>query len=135
VKYLLDTCVISDFVKGEENTLHKIKKFSPFDFSISSITVMELNYGLVLNAARAKLIGKIIQDFLSTITILDFNQKDAHQAAVIRAYLKKKGRPIGSYDILLAGTALNHQLTFVTSNVNEFSRIEGLILENWRDNG
>lgn len=133
MKYLLDTCVVSDFVKGEKNTLDKIKKISPVDLSVSSISVMEINYGLALNPARARSIGKVIQDFLSTVMILDFNQEDASETAIVRAYLKEKGCPIGSYDILLAGTALKHQLIFVSSNIKEFNRIPGLMLENWRE--
>lgn len=133
MKYLLDTCVVSDFIKGEKNTLDKIKKISPSDLAVSSISVMEINYGLALNPARARNIGKIIQDFLSALSVIDFNNEDASEAAIIRAYLKEKGCPIGSYDVLLAGTALNRQLIFVSSNTSEFNRVEGLILENWRE--
>ncbi|BAY68610.1 PIN domain-containing protein [Anabaena sp. FACHB-709] len=44
--YLLDTCVISDVVKGEENTLKQIKLISPTEIFVSSLTVMEVKYGL-----------------------------------------------------------------------------------------
>ncbi|WP_242031140.1 hypothetical protein [Anabaena sp. FACHB-1237] len=44
--YLLDTCVVSDFVKGEQNTLKQLKSISPTDIFISSLTVMEIKYGL-----------------------------------------------------------------------------------------
>jgi tRNA(fMet)-specific endonuclease VapC len=44
--YLLDTCVVSDFVKGENNTLKRLKSSSPHEILISSITVMEVKYGL-----------------------------------------------------------------------------------------
>jgi len=50
----------------------------------------------------------------------------------IRAQLKQEGQPIGYYDILLAGVALNKQLIFVSSNTKEFSQIQDLILENWQ---
>ena len=45
------------------------------------------------------------------------------ETGAIRALLKQQGQSIGSYDILLAGTALNHDLIFVTSNTNEFNRL------------
>jgi len=48
MNYLLDTCVISDFVKGEKNTLFKLKNTSPSELAVSSITVMEIQYGLLL---------------------------------------------------------------------------------------
>lgn len=132
MKYLLDTCVISDFVKGEENTLLKIKGISPAKIAISSITMMEILYGLFLNPARVKKIQNIIHDFLGAIEILNFNQDDAREAALVRSLLKQTGQPIGSYDVLIAGTALSRKLTLVSANVSEFSRIEGLRLENWR---
>jgi tRNA(fMet)-specific endonuclease VapC len=132
MKYLLDTCVISDFVKGEKNTLDKIKNVPPNEIAISSITVMEIQYGIALNPKYGKLIEPVLLDLLASITLLDFNQNDALRAAKIRALLKQEGRPIGSYDILLAGTALNNQLIFVSSNTNVFNRIDNLILENWR---
>ena len=132
MNYLLDTCVISDFVKGEKNTLDKLKNIPPNEIAISSITVMEIHYGIALNPKYGLIIEPVILDLLASITILDFNQNDAIQAAKIRALLKLQGRPIGSYDVLLAGTALNNQLIFVSSNTNEFNRINNLILENWR---
>lgn len=132
MKYLLDICVISDFVKGDKNTLTMLKRFSPNEIAISSITVMEIQYGLALHPNRAKTIALVIRDLLESITILDFDSNDAIETATIRALLKQQGRPIGSYDILLAGTALNHNLVFVTSNTNEFNRIDDLVLENWR---
>ena len=132
MKYLLDTCVISDFVKGEVNTLTRIKKTSPSELSVSTITVMEIQYGIALNPKHAKVINPIISDFLAQINIIDFDRDDAAQAASIRALLKQQGCPVGSYDILLAGTALNHKLIFVSSNVKEFKRVNGIRLENWR---
>ena len=49
MNYLLDTCVISDFVKGEKNTLDRLKNIPPNEIAISSITVMEIQYGIALN--------------------------------------------------------------------------------------
>ena len=67
--YLLDTCVVSDFVKGEENTLKRLKSNSPCDVFISSLTVMEVKYGLAINPQRAVKIHPLIETFLSSITI------------------------------------------------------------------
>ncbi len=133
MKYLLDTCVISDFVKGDKNTLAMLKHVSPHDIAISSITVMEIHYGLALNPRRSKTIEPIMRSLVGSITILEFDSNDAMETATIRALLKQQGQPIGSYDILLAGTALNHNLVFVTSNTNEFNRVDGLVLANWRE--
>lgn len=133
MKYLLDTCVISDFVKGEENTLHRIKHTAPSDLAVSTITIMEIHYGLELNKLRAKKIKHIIQEFLSCIHHIQFNQSDAFCAANIRSFLHARGTPIGVYDILLAGTAIANDMIFVTANIKEFIRVPKLHLENWRE--
>jgi tRNA(fMet)-specific endonuclease VapC len=54
MRYLLDPCVISDFIKGEAGTLARFKQTPPVDVAISAITVMELRYGLALNPQRAQ---------------------------------------------------------------------------------
>jgi tRNA(fMet)-specific endonuclease VapC len=51
--YLFDTCVISDFIKGEESTLKRLKYVFPTDIFILSLTVMEVKYGLAINPQRA----------------------------------------------------------------------------------
>ncbi len=130
--YLLDTCVVSDFVKGETNTLKRLKSVSPSDIFVSSLTVMEMKYGLAINPQRAVKIQSLIQTFLSSVTILPFGEEEAEQTAKIRSILKAAGTPIGAYDVLIAATALTHNHIVVTSNVREFERISGLQIENWR---
>ena len=132
MKYLLDTCVVSDFVKGDPQTLAHIKQLSPSDIAISCITLHEIQYGLALDPRRAAKIKGIVRDFLTPIHILDFSPGDAKASAIVRAQLKQQGRPIGSYDVLIAGTALYHKLILATSNLKEFSRVDDIKLENWR---
>ncbi|MEH2214353.1 PIN domain-containing protein [Nostoc sp.] len=62
--YLLDTCVISDFVKGEKNTLKLLKSTTPTDIFISSLTVMEVKYGLAINPQCALKIQLLIEALL-----------------------------------------------------------------------
>jgi len=50
---------------------------------------------------------------------------------MIRATLEKAGRPIGAYDLLIAGQAVRHKMTLVTANSKEFSRVKGLVWEDW----
>ncbi len=132
MKYLLDTCAISDYVHCDNTTLKHIKKTAPDDLCISCLTLMELEYGFELNPERAKKIRVPIYNILNSIHILPFTKHEALSAAVIRAKLKKAGTPIGAYDILIASTALHHQLIVVTSNEKEFKRVRGLEIENWR---
>lgn len=132
IRYLFDTCVVSDFVRREVGTVQRFDQASPEDIAISSMTVMELRYGLVLNPQQASKIEREIKSLLSTVTILPFTSAEADQAAQIRALLKSKGTPIGPYDVLIAVTALQHNLIMVTANQREFERVPGLRLENWR---
>jgi tRNA(fMet)-specific endonuclease VapC len=67
VLVLLDTCTISDFVKGDSNTLVQIKNHSPREIAVSAITLMEIEYGLFLNPAKAKKIRPILDEFLASI--------------------------------------------------------------------
>lgn len=134
MQYLLDTCVISDFIKGEPGTQAKLKQTPPDNIAVSAITVMELDYGLVLNPQRAEKLRPMILSFLSSVTILPFTAAEAQQAAEIRATLKSQGQPIGAYDVLIAATALQHHLVTITANQREFDRVVGLQTENWRQN-
>ena len=132
MKYLLDTCVMSDFVKGQPNVLTRLKHELPNALAISSVTAMEISYGLKANPARAKKIQQVIDTLLEIIHVLPYEQEDANTTAIIRAYLKAQGMPIGPYEAMIGGVALNKHLIMVTSNTKEFKRITGLDLEDWR---
>jgi tRNA(fMet)-specific endonuclease VapC len=132
MRYLLDTCVISDFIKGEPGTQTRLKQTSPVDIAVSVITVMELRYGLLINPQRAQKVEPAIASFLASVAILPFNIAEVEQAAQIRATLKSQGQPIGAYDVLIAATDLQYNLLMVTANQREFDRVPGLQTENWR---
>jgi tRNA(fMet)-specific endonuclease VapC len=132
LNYLLDTCVLSDFARGEVNTLHRVKTTLPALIAVSSITAMEIEFGLRLDPARARRLAPVMHALLQAITILPYGIEDARATAALRATLQKKGRPIGAYDVLIAGCALARGLVLVTSNEREFRRIGGLQVENWR---
>lgn len=131
MKYLLDTCTISHFVKGQANILTRLTECSPELISISTITVMEIEYGLKLNLERARLINSIIETLLSKVNILPFQRRDAEVAGNLRAELKKLGTPIGPFDSLIAAQAISHGLILVTQNIKEFDRVSALMIEDW----
>ncbi len=132
MKYLLDTCTVSDFVKGQPKVLARLKATPPNLIAVSALTRMEVEYGLALNVERAKKLAPLLDAFFSTIATLPFDEADALAAAAIRAALKTQGQPIGAYDVLIAGTAMARGLVVVTSNPGEFKRVSGLQLEDWR---
>jgi tRNA(fMet)-specific endonuclease VapC len=132
VRSLLDTNVLSDFVRGEPGVSARLKSARPDDVAVSSITIMEIEYGLALDPARARRIAPVLDALLGCVRILAFSRADARAAGVVRAALRRRGRPIGPYDVLLAGCAVARGLTLVTSNVKEFARVDGLVVESWR---
>lgn len=131
--YLLDSCTISDFMKGEPNTAKKIKSLSPSTIYTSTITQMEITYGLLKKFDYSHKYFNFFEEFIAAITVLSFDEDAAKNSADIRKNLEKLGKPIGSYDILIAGIAKANDLILVTSNEKEFLRVEQLILENWRN--
>lgn len=132
MKYLLDTCTVSDFVKGQSGVLDRIKATVPDQIVVSSITRMEIDYGLALNSARARKLAPMLDAFFAVTRTVSFEAVDAQATGAIRAALKRTGQLIGAYDLLIAGTGLARGLIVVTSNVGEFNRVSGLQVENWR---
>jgi tRNA(fMet)-specific endonuclease VapC len=98
---------------------------------VPSIGVHELWFG-VAKSLRAPANGYNLEQFLKPpFRVLDFDRDDARVSGEIRAELARRGTPIGPFDTLIAGQALARGMTLVTANVREFSRVEGLKLEDW----
>lgn len=131
--YLLDTCCISDIVRGDAASLQRFKSCNPGELAISTITQMEVAFGLAKNPVRAGKIAPFIKDVYRSIHILPFDSEAAELAGKIRHDLQKQGTPIGAYDLLIAAAALDHGYTLVTSNVKEFSHVSALKIDNWRE--
>jgi len=103
---------------------------SPQDIFISSLVIYELQVGIAKSNNPQKR-EKQLAILLEQVTVLKFGEAEAKASALIRADLEKKGTPIGPIDILIAGSAKAHKLTLVTHNTKEFTRVEGLALEDW----
>ena len=132
MRYLLDTCTVSDFAQGWPRVLDRVKSVFPDDIAISALTEMEIAYGLRLNPKLTPRLAPVMDALFRAVHLLPYDSAAAQTAAALRAALKVRGRPIGAYDALIAGTAVAHGLVLVTSNVREFSRVEGLSVEDWR---
>lgn len=95
------------------------------------MVLMELQYG-VARAKNAEKLKAALDGFLdSPVEVLPFTPADAERAAFIRADLAKRGLTIGPFDVLIAAQALERNLTLITNNMREFSRVSGLKLEDW----
>jgi tRNA(fMet)-specific endonuclease VapC len=131
MKFLLDTNICIYIIKQKPlEVLHKFNTYQVGDIGISSITVAELEFGVQKSQYPAKNQQALAQ-FLLPLEIVNFDNAAATIYGNIRAILEKQGTPIGSLDSLIAAHALSLQVTLITNNVREFSRLPNLKLENW----
>ena len=129
--FLLDTniCILLIRQKSTQ-VLATLTSYAITDIGISAITVAELQYG-VQRSAKQSQNQQALDQFLLPLTILPFDDGTALQYGRIRAYLEAQGLPIGALDTLIAAQAVQHNLTLVTNNLREFSRVPGLTVEDW----
>ncbi|GAC1642562.1 MAG: type II toxin-antitoxin system VapC family toxin [Candidatus Dormibacteraceae bacterium] len=132
--YLLDTNACIALINGRpEAVRRRFARVSAGDdvVATSSVVLFELWYG-VAKSQRPKANAERIATFLSgPLEVLDFTPDDAEHAGRVRAALEGLGKPIGAYDLLIAGQALRHKATLVTANSSEFARVRGLRLQDW----
>ena len=97
-----------------------------------SAVAFELWYG-VAKSPRPEANARLVETFFAgPVSLLAFEPEDAKVAGRVRAaLLEAAGKPIGAYDLLIAGQALRHQLTLITANGREFGRVKGLDWEDW----
>ncbi len=101
------------------------------DALATSVVVMtELLHGAAVSGNPMKERDNVLR-LLARLTVLDFDGEAAEHAADIKADLQRRGLMIGSNDILIAGHARSRGLMMVTGNLREFSRIQGLRVEDW----
>jgi tRNA(fMet)-specific endonuclease VapC len=132
--YLLDTSACVDAIKNRSPLLRRrigeALRGGARVF-VSCIASFELWYG-VAKSAFPEVNAKLVHAFLAGASgILPFEEEDARSAGQARAKLEKAGKPIGSYDLLIAAQALRHSMTLVTSNGKEFGRLKGLVWMDW----
>jgi tRNA(fMet)-specific endonuclease VapC len=129
MRYLLDTNAISDLLSNANSRLAKrIRCESPSDIAISAIVSHELFHGAFKSGRSRHNVG--VRDALQ-FAVLEFDKEDARQSGSVRAQLASRGRPIGPYDVLIAGQALARNMILVTHNMDEFARVPGLQAEDW----
>ena len=132
--YLLDTNACIVLINNTSSSVRtRLQKALAQDEKVlvSSVVAFELWYGVAKSAspeANARLVETF---FAGPVSLLAFEPEDAKVAGRVRASLEAVGKPIGAYDLLIAAQALRHQLTLITTNGREFSRVKGLEWEDW----
>jgi tRNA(fMet)-specific endonuclease VapC len=129
MKILLDTCAVSDYLRGQAQVVQRIQKAKPSDLAISAVTAMELRYGAARR--RSAKLNASVEAFLSDITILPFDAEAAERAGDLRAAMEAKGHSIALADCQIAATALVCGLTLI-SHDGDLRRVPGLKVVDWR---
>lgn len=129
IRYVLDTnACIALLNKTSPTLLARVCRHNPEAIGLPAPVAYELYYGAFKSRyaeRNLKLLDKI------GFEIVPFDAGDARVAGAIRSRLEAVGRPIGPYDLLIAGQACARQLVLVTANTREFLRVEGLDCEDW----
>ena len=129
--HLLDTNAVIALLTGRSPRLiDKVTSSTVGSLALPAIVVHELYFG-AYRSARIEHNLETLRLLITDIPVLDFDTQDAIVSGEIRAGLANSGRPIGPYDVLIAGQAKARRLTLVTNNVGEFERVEGLQVEDW----
>lgn len=128
---MLDTNICIELLRsGAAQVASRMQKHEIDDIVISSITLAELRYG-VAKSARPAHHQTLLIGFCAPLAILPFDDRAAETYGRVRTELESAGTPIGPLDTLIGAHAVALNMTLVTNNEREFSRIGGLLVENW----
>ncbi|WP_236610679.1 type II toxin-antitoxin system VapC family toxin [Verminephrobacter aporrectodeae] len=131
---MLDTNAASEAVRGHPAFDTRLQALAPGQWCISALTCSELRFGLAKKPAAVRL-HRLVNEFLRIAPILPWDAKAANRHGELRANLQAQGLPIGDFDEMIAAHALAIGAVLVTDNVRHFSRVPGLMLENWLRSG
>lgn len=131
--YMLDTNICIYAIKNKPpQVLRRLRENIEKGLCISAITLAELEHGVEKSAVPEKNAAALMQ-FLAILNVLPFDDLAAGEYGKICACLQRKGTPIGTMDMLIAGHARAEGLILVTNNVREFERVPELTVENWAE--
>ena len=135
MRYLLDTNACIHALNGSSAALvERLRAETSQEIALSAITRAELLYG-ARHSSRVTENLRLLARFFAPFASLPFDDRCAEHYGAMRADLADRGRPIGPNDLLIAATARAHDLTLVTHNVREFTRVVGLKVEDWERGG
>lgn len=129
---LIDTDILSYYLKGDQTVISNFKKYFEFYeiIEISLITYYEITGGLLAKNALKQL--AIFEEFVGNNLILPLTEKSVKISAELYSSLRQRGQTVDDIDLLIAGIAIENDMTMVTNNENHFGRIPGLRIQNWK---
>jgi len=130
MRFLLDTNIVSDLIRNPHGRVSAwIRTVGEAAVCTSVIVVAELRYGVRKKGSSR--LSTQLEAILGALEICHFDAPADIIYGIVRVQLEKQGTPIGGNDLLIAAHALALNCTLVTNNEREFSRVEGLELQNW----
>ncbi len=130
MRYLLDTNIVSDVIRNPRGRIAEhIKVVGEKQICTSIVVAAELRYGAVKRGSP-RLVAQL-DAVIATLEVLPFELPADAAYGLIRSRLEQAGKPIGGNDLLIAAQTLTLGHTLVTDNEREFSRVDGLVIENW----
>ena len=128
---ILDTDTLSYLLRKDEKVIKALSEvIDQYGFVyLSAITCYEAFAGLHFKDANKKL--SELKGFISINGVIPFGRKEAERAGQIRGSLRKEGVTVGHLDIMIAVTALEHNLMVVTNNLRHFKHVPGLEFKTW----
>jgi tRNA(fMet)-specific endonuclease VapC len=129
-QFMLDTNMISELIRNPEGSVQQVvERIGTPAISISSIVASELRFGYVRRGSDR--LATLVENMISRIQVVSYDDAASFHYAKIRQGLQAVGKPIGPNDLFIAADARSLDLMLVTDNIREFSRVDGLKLENW----
>ncbi len=130
--HLLDTNIVSDFInRGRSSQVAGFLDRVGAGVCTSLIVASEIRYGVEKKGSAT--LAERAEAILSVLPLCPLTDPVDRHYAQIRAALERSGTPIGPNDLIIAAQCRAYGLTLVTANVGEFSRVQGLAIENWLD--
>lgn len=129
--WLLDTNAWIHYLKNAPSPIgEQLRRRTPIDVVTCSIVKAELVHGALKYGNPDRRLA-IVRETLAPYASLPFDDLAVEQYATIRNRLEAAGSVIGPHDLLISAICLAHGCTLVTSNIGEFSRVPGLLIEDW----
>jgi tRNA(fMet)-specific endonuclease VapC len=134
LSYLLDSNSWIAYLRWQNPGVAAGLKQHPADeILLCSVVLAELWYGAERSDPNRSANNYALVDHLEAkYQSLPFDNRSAREYALIRAHLSSIGQPIGPNDTMIAAIARNNNATLVTHNTTEFSRVPGLLIEDWQ---
>ena len=129
--WLLDTSVCVPLInRSDEQAAARLLQHPRGSVRLCSVVKAELHFGAQNSSRLAENLQRV-EIFCRAFESLPFDDESARHYGIVRAQLRREGRPIGGSDLMIASIAIANSHVLVTRNVREFSRVAGLNVERW----